>query len=272
MRSRSRPMDPSVWRCRCVVRTLFRAARCRMPVTAGSFPWRMRPLSSRNSTSRVQCRPFFHPEGPRQWPCTRSSRTSASTGQPGCSSARSTVGDRGDRCVRPAPGSGGRGPEFHGCFETVHRELWAWIRDDADRMWSWRPETELDAAACFPERMRWVPVLWTPGRRPTSLYAILERTKCCSESITMTIPCPIFRLRPVYWLILALSAFFFVTVAVHAEQVFSSDTALIPAMWLGSMALVLGIRDRSLFYFWMAGWMFAGLWLVLQAAHLVWPL
>lgn len=88
----------------------------------------------------------------------------------------------------------------------------------------------------------------------------------------MTIPCPIFRLRPVYRLILALIIFFFATVAVHAEQAFSSDTALIPAMWLGSMALVLGIRDWSLFYFRMAGWMFAGLWLVLQVAHLVWSL
>lgn len=45
-----------------------------------------------------------------------------------------------------------------------------------------------------------------------------------------------------------------------------------PAMWLGSMALVLGIRDWGLFYIWMAGWMFAGLWLVLQIAHLVWLL
>ncbi len=68
MRSRSRPIDPSVSRCCCIVRTLFRAARCRMPMTAGTFPLRIRPLSSWNGTSRVQCRPFFHPENPRQWP------------------------------------------------------------------------------------------------------------------------------------------------------------------------------------------------------------
>ena len=111
-----------------------------------------------------------------------------------------------------------------------------------------------------------------PGQRPTSLYAILERAECCSESITMTIPCPIFRLRPAYWLILALIVFFFATIAVHAEQVFSSDSASIPTMWLGLMALVLGIRGWRLFHIWMAGWMFAGLWLVLQVAHLVWLL
>lgn len=86
----------------------------------------------------------------------------------------------------------------------------------------------------------------------------------------MTIPCPIFRLRPAYRLILALIASFSATVAVHAEQVFSSDSAPMPAMWLGSMTQVLGIRAWSLFHIWMAGWMFAGLWLVLQVACLVW--
>ena len=106
MRLHNRPMDPSVSRRRCIRRTLFRAARCRMPMTAGAFPLPMRPLSSWHGTSRMPCRPFFHPEGPRQWPRTRSSRTSASTGRPGCSSARSAAGDRGNRCASPAPGSG----------------------------------------------------------------------------------------------------------------------------------------------------------------------
>lgn len=88
----------------------------------------------------------------------------------------------------------------------------------------------------------------------------------------MTIPCPIFRLRTICWLILALIIVFSTTVAVYAELIFSFDSVLIPAMWLGSMALVLGIRDWSLFYIGMDGWMFAGLWLVLQVAHLMWLL
>ena len=148
------------------------------------------------------------------------------------------------------------GLEAHGRFGTVSRELRTWTRDDADRMWSWGLET--DAAASIPEA--------------DQLYAIFDRAECCSESITMTIPCPIFQLRPAYWLILALIVFFFATIAVHAEQVFSSDSASIPTMWLGLMALVLGIRGWRLFHIWMAGWMFAGLWLVLQVAHLVWLL
>ncbi len=39
-----------------------------------------------------------------------------------------------------------------------------WTCDDADRMRSWGPETEVDVEACFPERLRWVRALWTPAR------------------------------------------------------------------------------------------------------------
>ena len=53
--------------------------------------------------------------------------------------------------------------EMHGCYETVRRELREWTCDDADRIRSWGPETEVDAAACFPELLRWVLALWTPG-------------------------------------------------------------------------------------------------------------
>ena len=165
-----------------------------------------------------------------------------------------------------------RGPLADTCGSParvrMYRELWAWTCDDADRMWSWRPKTELDAAACFPERMHRVPVLRTPGRRPAVCY--IGTAECCPESITMTIPCPIFRLRPVYRLVLAPIVSFYANVAVHAEQVFSSNSAPMPAMWLGSTAQVLGISARNLFHIWMAGWMFAGLWLVLQVACLVW--
>ncbi|MDE0672730.1 MAG: hypothetical protein OXH72_13410 [Caldilineaceae bacterium] len=148
------------------------------------------------------------------------------------------------------------GLEAHGRFGTVSRELRTWTRDDADRMWSWG--LEADAAVSIPEA--------------DQLYAIFDRAECCPESITMTIPCPIFRLRTICWLILALIIVFSTTVAVYAELIFSFDSVLIPAMWLGSMALVLGIRDWSLFYIGMDGWMFAGLWLVLQVAHLMWLL
>jgi hypothetical protein len=86
----------------------------------------------------------------------------------------------------------------------------------------------------------------------------------------MTIPCSIFRLRPTYRLILALIASFSATVAAPSEQVFSFNSAPMPAMWFGSMTQVPGIRAWSLFHIWMAGWMFAGLWLVLQVACLVW--
>ena len=54
--------------------------------------------------------------------------------------------------------------ETHGCFETVRR-VREWTCADADRILSWGPATEVDAAACFPELLRWVRVLWTPGAR-----------------------------------------------------------------------------------------------------------
>ncbi len=53
--------------------------------------------------------------------------------------------------------------ETHGYFETVRRELREWTCDDADRILSWGPATEVDAAACFPELLCWVRALWTPG-------------------------------------------------------------------------------------------------------------
>ena len=52
--------------------------------------------------------------------------------------------------------------EAHGRFETVRRELREWTYDDSDRMGSWGPAMEVDAAACFPELLRWVRALWTP--------------------------------------------------------------------------------------------------------------
>ncbi len=54
--------------------------------------------------------------------------------------------------------------EMHGCFETVRRELREWTCDDADRIRSWGPETDVDVAACFPELLRRVRALWTPDR------------------------------------------------------------------------------------------------------------
>lgn len=88
----------------------------------------------------------------------------------------------------------------------------------------------------------------------------------------MTIPCSIFRLRSVYWCILVSIVFFSIAAAVHTELMFGPDSALIPAMWLGSMMLVLGIRDWGFSHTWMAGWMFAGAWLILQVAHQAWLL
>ena len=60
------------------------------------------------------------------------------------------------------PGFGGGGPGAHGRFETVRRELREWTCDDVDRICSWGPATEVDAAACFPDLLRWVRALWTP--------------------------------------------------------------------------------------------------------------
>ena len=63
--------------------------------------------------------------------------------------------------------------EMHGCFETVRRELREWTCDDADRIRSWGPETEVEA--CFPERLRWVRALWTPDRDAPAEAAPLVR-------------------------------------------------------------------------------------------------
>ncbi|MCY4520756.1 MAG: transposase, partial [Caldilineaceae bacterium] len=54
--------------------------------------------------------------------------------------------------------------EAHGCFETLRRELREWTCDDADRIRSWGPETEVAVEACFPELLRWVRDLWPPDR------------------------------------------------------------------------------------------------------------
>ena len=70
--------------------------------------------------------------------------------------------------------------EMHGHYETVRRELREWTYDDADRIRSWGPGTEVDAAACFPELLRWVLDLWTPGggdsATETSLVLALDPT------------------------------------------------------------------------------------------------
>ncbi len=64
--------------------------------------------------------------------------------------------------------------ELHGCFETVRRELRAWTCDDADRIRSWGPETEVDVEACFPELLGWVRELWTPdGDAPAAAPLVL---------------------------------------------------------------------------------------------------
>ena len=69
---------------------------------------------------------------------------------------------------------------MHGHYETVRRELREWTYDDADRIRSWGPGTEVDAAACFPELLRWVLDLWTPGggdsATETSLVLALDPT------------------------------------------------------------------------------------------------
>ena len=81
----------------------------------------------------------------------------------------------------------------------------------------------------------------------------------------MTIPCWIFRLRLVYWRILVPIVFFYTVLADYIELMFDPDSALISAMWLG-------IRDWNFFHTWMAGWMFAGAWLILPAVHQAWLL
>ena len=60
--------------------------------------------------------------------------------------------------------------EAHGRFETVRRDLREWTCDDADRILSWGPETEVDAAACLRRLLArnrlWARVWLTPVPGP----------------------------------------------------------------------------------------------------------
>ena len=79
--------------------------------------------------------------------------------------------------------------EMHGCHETVRRELREWTCDDADRVVSWGPGTEVDAEACFPELLRWVLVLWTPeadGTEP-SLVLVCDPTHQRDEWVALVV-------------------------------------------------------------------------------------
>ena len=81
--------------------------------------------------------------------------------------------------------------EMHGHYETVRRELREWTYDDADRIHSWGPGTEVDAAACFPELLRWVLDLWTPGggdsATETSLVLALDPTHQRDEWVALAV-------------------------------------------------------------------------------------
>ncbi len=81
--------------------------------------------------------------------------------------------------------------ESHGCFETVRRELREWTCDDADRILSWGPETEVDAAACFPELLRWVLAWWTPGQGDSGtdppLVLVLDPTHPRDEWVALVV-------------------------------------------------------------------------------------
>ena len=69
-------------------------------MTARVWPVRMRQASSRDCTSRMQCRLFSTSRCPR----TSSAKAVASTARLECSGAPSVASDRRDRCVPPAPG------------------------------------------------------------------------------------------------------------------------------------------------------------------------
>ena len=81
--------------------------------------------------------------------------------------------------------------DMHGCFETLRRELREWTCDDADRLRSWGPGTEVDAAACFPELLRWVLALWTPGEGDSaaepSLILALDPTHQRDEWVALAV-------------------------------------------------------------------------------------
>ena len=81
--------------------------------------------------------------------------------------------------------------EMHGRYETLRRELREWTYDDADRIVSWGPGTEVDAAACFPELLRWVLALWTPGEgdsaTETSLILALDPTHQRDEWVALAV-------------------------------------------------------------------------------------
>ena len=81
--------------------------------------------------------------------------------------------------------------ESHGRCETVRRELREWTCDDADRILSWGPETEVDAAACFPELLRWVLAWWTPGAEDSGmeppLVLVLDPTHPRDEWVALVV-------------------------------------------------------------------------------------
>ena len=80
---------------------------------------------------------------------------------------------------------------MHGCHETVRRELREWTCDDADRIRSWGPGTEVEVEACFPELLRWVLALWTPepeadGTGP-SLVLVCDPTHQRDEWVALVV-------------------------------------------------------------------------------------
>ena len=80
--------------------------------------------------------------------------------------------------------------ESHGRFETMRRELREWTCDDGDRIVSWGPATEVDAAACFPELLRWVQAWWMPcgeDADPASLVLALDPTHHRDEWVALVV-------------------------------------------------------------------------------------
>ena len=62
--------------------------------------------------------------------------------------------------------------------------------DDGDRILPWGPETEVDAAACFPELLRWVQAWWTPcgeDADPASLVLVLDPTHHRDEWVALVV-------------------------------------------------------------------------------------